>query len=128
MTRFGFAKLAACGAALILASCAGEPRRTTPLDSNSLAQLAAVRLDTAAAGRILNTYRAGHGLGPVRLDPALTAMAQTQADAMVAGNALSHDVGGNFTARVHAARVDSARVAENLGGGAYSTQQVFENW
>lgn len=120
--------IALCAIALFLAGCAGEPRRTGPLDQRSIERLASVKVDQAAAGRILNAYRAERGLGPVRLDSALTAMAQTQANAMIAGNALSHDVGGNFTTRVHAAGVDSARVAENLGGGSYSTQEVFEGW
>lgn len=114
--------------ALALASCAGEPRRTTPLNSRNLERLAAVRVDPAEAGRILNAYRASRGLVPVRLDPALIVMAQTQADAMAAGNALSHTVGGSFAGRVHAAGIDAARTAENLAGGAYSTSEAFEDW
>ena len=128
MTSKNLNRLTAFGVALALASCAGEPRRTRPLDQGSAERLAAVKVDPAAAGRILNAYRSSRGLGAVRLDPALTAMAQTQANAMAAGNALSHEVGGSFTARVHAAGLDSARVAENLGGGSYSTQEVFEGW
>ncbi len=75
--------------ALLAAGCAGEPRRTTPLDPRAAERLAAVSLDTAEAGRIFNAYRASHGLGPVRLDPVLSAMAQRQADAMAPANALS---------------------------------------
>lgn len=128
MTSKTLPRIAALAMALALASCASETRRSTPLDARSAERLASVRVDPAEAGRILNGYRASRGLGPVRLDPGLTAMAQTQADAMIAGNALSHTVGGSFTSRVHAAGLDSARVAENLGGGAYSTQEVFEDW
>lgn len=112
----------------LLAACAGEPRRTTPLGADAAARLAAVSLDPAEAGRILNAYRARHGLGPVRLDPALTAMARRQADAMAAANALSHTAGGGFAARVHAAGLESARAAENLGGGYYSVQEAFDGW
>lgn len=114
--------------AIVIAGCAGEPRRSTPLGAAAAARLAAVRLDPAEAERTLNAYRAGRGLRPVRLDPKLTAMAQRQADAMAAGNALSHTVGGGFAARVHAAGLDSERAAENLGGGYYSTQEAFEGW
>jgi uncharacterized protein YkwD len=121
-------RFAALAIALALASCAGEPRRSTQLDERSVARLAAVRVDPAEAGRLLNAYRASRGLGPLRLDPALTAMAQTQADAMVADNALSHTVGGSFAARVHAAGIDAARTAENLAGGAYSTSEAFADW
>jgi uncharacterized protein YkwD len=112
----------------LLAACAGEQRRTAPLSTDAAARLAAVSLDPAEAGRILNAYRARHGLGPVRLDPALTAMARRQADAMAAANALSHTAGGGFAARVHAAGLDSARAAENLGGGYYSVQEAFDGW
>jgi uncharacterized protein YkwD len=114
--------------ALLAAGCAAQPRPTRPLDSKAIERLAAVRVDPGAASRILNAYRTGNGLSRVRLDPALTAMAQRQAEAMAAGNALSHDVAGSFTSRVHAAGIDAARTAENLGGGYYSTEEAFAGW
>lgn len=113
---------------LLLAGCAGEARREGPLDPRMVEKLNAVSLDPAQAGRILNAYRASHGLGPVRPDPRLMAMAQRQADAMVAKNALSHDAGGSFSTRVEAAGLDSARVAENLGGGYFSVEEAFDGW
>lgn len=112
----------------LLAACAGAPRKEGPLDPAKVEKLASVSLDPASAGRILNAYRAGQGLGPLRPDPRLMAMAQRQADAMVAKNALSHDAGGSFGARVQAAGIDSARVAENLGGGYFSTEEAFAGW
>jgi uncharacterized protein YkwD len=114
--------------ALLLAACAGDPRREGPLDPRMVEKVAAVSLDPAQAGRILNAYRASNGLGPVRPDPRLMAMAQRQADAMVKANALSHEAGGNFTARINAAGVDSARAAENLGGGYFSVEEAFDGW
>jgi uncharacterized protein YkwD len=122
------ARLALLALALLAAGCAGEPRRTTPLDARATQRLATVTLDPAEAGRIFNAYRASHGLGPVRLDPVLTGMAQRQADAMAKANSLSHTVAGNFAARVNAAGLDAARSAENLGGGYYSTQEAFTGW
>jgi len=115
-------------AALALAGCSGEPLRTGPIDARVLRSLASVHLDPAAATTTLNAYRAAHGLGPVRLDPALTAMAQRQANAMVAANQLSHDVAGSFTARILSAGIDTPRAAENLGGGYYSTAEAFAGW
>jgi uncharacterized protein YkwD len=120
--------LALALAAALLAGCAGEPRREGALDPRMVEKLSAVTLDPAEAGRILNAYRAGHGLGPLRPDPRLMAMAQRQADAMVKANALSHDAGGAFAQRVQAAGIDSAHVAENLGGGYFSTAEAFEGW
>lgn len=114
--------------ALLAAGCASEPRRETPLDPRAAARLEAVTLDPAEAGRIFNAYRASQGLGPVRLDPTLMAMAQRQADAMARANTLSHDAAGSFASRVHAAGLDAARAAENLGGGYYSTAEAFAGW
>ncbi|AMJ60773.1 CAP domain-containing protein [Bosea sp. PAMC 26642] len=124
----GCRNLAAFALLLLIAGCAGEPRRTTPLAPKAAERLATVRVDPAAAARILNDYRRGRGLSPVTLDPALSAMAQRQADAMVASNTLSHDTGGSFGARVHAAGLDASRAAENLGAGYYSTEEAFAGW
>ncbi|HLJ70243.1 MAG TPA: CAP domain-containing protein [Roseiarcus sp.] len=123
----------ACAGALIAALClsacgGGEPLLSGPIAPDVARRVAAVRLDPAAAAKMLTAYRAGHGLGAVRLDPALTAMAQRQADAMVAANELSHDVAGGFTARVLAAGLDTPRAAENLGGGYYSLEEAFTGW
>jgi uncharacterized protein YkwD len=120
---------AALVAALCLAGCAGEaPLRSGPIPPNVERQVAAVRLDPAAATAMLNAYRASRSLGAVRLDPSLTAMAQRQADAMVAANELSHNVAGGFTARILATGLDTPRAAENLGGGYYSLEEAFAGW
>ena len=113
---------------LLLAGCAGELRRAGPISATTAERLAAARVDTAAVNRIFSAYRAGHGLGPVRLDPVLTAMAQHQADAMVARNEMSHDAGGSFSTRIASAGLDTVRAAENIGAGYVSTQEVFESW
>jgi hypothetical protein len=77
---------------------------------------------------MLTAYRASHGLGRVRLDAALTAMAQRQADAMVAANALSHDAAGSFSSRIAAAGLDTTRAGENVGGGYYSLESAMTGW
>ena len=114
--------------ALALSACASEPLRTSPLSPHALRALAAVHVDPTAAAAMLTAYRHTKGLGPVRLDPALTAMAQRQADAMVAANALSHDVAGNFASRLAAAGIDTPRAGENVGGGYYSTEEAMKGW
>jgi len=97
--------------------------------SQALRALAAVRVDPAGAATMLSAYRLSHGLGPVRLDPALNAMAQRQADAMVAANEMSHDAAGSFSSRLAAAgmmfreppRISAAaiiRPARRCKGGA----------
>jgi uncharacterized protein YkwD len=125
--RFGTA--AALIAILALGGCGGrEPLRTGPIDPQALRALASVHVDPAAATALLTAYRASHGLGPVRLDPALMAMAQRQADAMVAANEMSHTVAGSFSSRIEAAGVDTIRAGENIGGGYYSTDSAFAGW
>ena len=114
--------------ALALSACAGEPLRTTPLSPQALRALAAVRVDPAGAAAILSAYRASKGLGPVRLDPALSAMAQRQADAIVAANEMSHDAAGGFSSRLAAAGIDVAWAGENIGGGYYSTGEAMQGW
>ena len=100
-------------AALTLAGCGEEPLQTGPIDARVMRLVASAHVDPAAAVAKLNAYRVSRGLGPVRIDPALAAMAQRQADAMVAGNALSHDVGGSFPSRLAAAGVDTTEAGEN---------------
>ncbi len=114
--------------ALALAGCGEEALRSGPLDPQVLRAVAAVHVDPAAAAAALNAYRASRGLGAVRLDPALTAMAQRQADAMVAADALSHDVPGSFPSRLAGAGVDTTEAGENLGGGYYSTEEALAGW
>lgn len=120
--------LALIAIAFVAAGCAGEPRTSGPLNPRMVARLETVKLDPAEAQRIFNAYRARSGLGPVRLDPVLTAMAQRQADAMAHENSLSHSVAGSFASRVHAAGLDAGHSAENLGGGYDSTAEAFEGW
>jgi uncharacterized protein YkwD len=118
--------LIALGAALGLAGCGGIDARLGDRPPCLRADRAGQRLLAAAA--MLTAYRAAHGLGPVRLDPALTAMAQREADAMVAANALSHDLGGGYAARLEAAGVDTVRAGENIGGGYGSTAEAMAGW
>ena len=110
-----------------LAGCV-EATNNAPIDAHAARDVAAVHLDPAAATEMLNAYRASQNLGAVRLDPALTAMAQRQADAMAAANQMSHDVAGNFPSRLAAAGVDAVAAAENLGGGYYSLQEAMDGW
>jgi hypothetical protein len=121
-------RLLALSFTLALAGCVGDELDTGPIDPHAERDLAAVHLDPASAAAALNAYRASHGLGPARLDPALTAMAQRQADAMAAGNKMSHDVGGSFASRLAASGADPTEAGENLGGGYYSLQEAMTGW
>ena len=114
-------------AGLALAGCAsgidGAQRRAW-----SAKELAAVRVDPAAAAADLNAYRTSKGLKPVRLDPALTAMAERQAKAMASTDAVSHDAAGSFPTRLAASGIDATEAAENLGGGYLSLGEAMSGW
>ena len=118
--------LVALAAASLLAACSEEP--LAPIDSRLGRQLENVRLDPVAAESAINAYRRERGLKPLRLDPALTAMAQRQADAMVAGDALSHTVGGAFTTRLAAAGIAATEAGENLGAGYFTLDDAMAGW
>jgi len=113
---------------LALAACASVPPESGSTHRLSAQAIAAVRLDPAAAVAALNAYRAGKGLKPVLLDPALAAMAERQAKAMAAGNVLSHDVAGPFPARLTESGIDTWKAAENLGGGYMSLAEAMTGW
>lgn len=115
-------------AAFALVGCAAEPPEPRLAHPHSAAAIAALRLDPAAAAAALNVYRAGKGLKPVRLDAALTAMADAQAKAMAARNVLSHDVAGVFPARLAANGIDTWKAGENLGGGYMSLAEAMTGW
>ena len=130
MTSRPFARarfaLIALAAASFLAACGEEP--LAPIDSRLGRQIDSVRLDPGAAEAAINAYRSSRGLKPLRLDPALTAMAQRQANAMVAGNALSHNVGGPFLTRLASAGVVATEAGENLGAGYFSLDEAMAGW
>jgi hypothetical protein len=71
-----------------------------------------------------STYRAEEGLNPVRLDPALTAMAQRQAQAMAQSGTMTHEVAG---ARLAASGMN-APTGENLGAGYMSFDEALAGW
>ena len=73
------------------------------------------------------SYRAEKGLNPLRLDPALTAMAERQAQAMAQSGTMSHDVAGSLSARLAASGIN-APAGENLGEGYMSFEQALAGW
>ena len=82
--------------------------------------------DAPSAMRLINTYRAGQGLGALRLDPRLSAAAASHARAMAAAGALSHDIGVSYAARMQ--RLGLATASENLGYGYAAVTEAVAAW
>ncbi len=114
-------------AALALASCAHEELESS-VDPRFEREVAAATLDPAAAVAELDAYRASRGLGPVRLDDGLCAMAEQQAEAMAAKGELSHTAGGPFSARLAEAHIATAEAGENVGAGYFSLRDAMAGW
>ena len=111
---------------LALAACSFQPPEQ-PSFYRDLAQPGA-ELDSAAAASMISGYRSNNGLPSVTLDPALTAMAQAQAEAMAKRDRLDHNVKKPFAARLKAAGYDPKRAAENIGAGYHTLAEAFSGW
>nr|WP_166952915.1 CAP domain-containing protein [Pseudochelatococcus lubricantis] len=117
------AALLAC-LALGLSSCAEKPPVTgvAPFYRQLDRQGAAV--DANAAAEILSAYRRNHGLGPLAVDPALTALAQASASSAArADKPASADA---LKARLTAAGVKSPGI--NLSAGYRTLAEAFSGW
>lgn len=113
-------------AALALSACRQTPpeaARPTPTFYISLAQAGAV-VDGGTARDLIGAYRRNKGLGPLALDPDLTAMAQAEADAMAAADKpVSADA---VKARLRAAGFLAP--AANLSAGYRTLAEAFSGW
>jgi uncharacterized protein YkwD len=108
-----------------LAACAGQPDQ--PSFYRDLAQPGA-QLDAAAAASMISGYRTNNGLPAVTLDPALTAMAQAQAEIMAQRDKLEHNVKKPFVKRLKAAGYPAKVAAENIGAGYHTLAEAFSGW
>jgi uncharacterized protein YkwD len=110
-----------------LAACAGVQPTEQPSFYRDLSQ-PGTQLDAAAAASMISDYRTNKGLPSVTLDPALTAMAQAQAETMAKRDKLEHNVKKPFVARLKAAGYDAKRAAENIGAGYHTLAEAFSGW
>jgi uncharacterized protein YkwD len=110
---------------LALAACAGQP--TAPSFYRDLAEPGA-KLDAAAAASMISDYRKKNGLPAVMLDPALTVLAQAQAETMAKRDKLEHNVKKPFVKRLKAAGYNAKVAAENIGAGYHTIAEAFSGW
>lgn len=85
-------------------------------------------LDVGAASEMVSRYRVSRGLGRVKLDAGLNAMARLQANAMAAKDILSHDAAGSFRSRMAKYSVDAMRAAENIAYGSTTFEGSLRQW
>jgi uncharacterized protein YkwD len=112
--------------ALTLAACQGAPPRQaaqTPSFYVSMAKADAA-VDAAMARDMISAYRGNKGLGPLRLDPALQAAAQAEADAMAAADKPSS--ADAFKSRLAASGLRAP--AANLSAGYHTLAEAFSGW
>ena len=115
----------------ILGACAPDRAPTASMGEPSFyVKLSApdVQIDPFAARDMISIHRHNHGLGPVRVDPALQRAAQAQVEAMVKANELSHTVGGTLMLRLDAAGAAHEAAVENISAGYATLAEAFSGW
>ena len=68
------------------------------------------------------------GLPTVTIDPALTRLAQAQAEVMAKRDKLDHGAGKPFVERLKASGYDAKRAAENISAGYHTLAEAFSGW
>jgi uncharacterized protein YkwD len=91
-------------------------------------QATRVAVSGAEAARLISAFRTANGLGPVRPDPKLTAIAARQALAMGERDKLNHRAGGSLQRRMSAAGYRWKAVAENVGAGYPTLAEAMQGW
>ena len=115
-----------CVVALGLGACVLAPERTG--FGYGERATAPIPLDLTEALAMMNEIRQQEGRSLVRMSPALTELAQEQADLMARTNTLSHTVGGLMTERLLSHNYAYWAAAENIGGGYRSLEEAFYFW
>jgi uncharacterized protein YkwD len=109
--------------ALGLAAC----NTATKMPNVSSANIKVQDQSTEAVA-LLNAFRASNGLGPVTVDPNLIQVAEFQAAAMAARDALTHEVAGDFTSRINAAGFNNSDAVENVGASHATAADAIASW
>jgi uncharacterized protein YkwD len=114
--------------ALSLSACMGERMQTPPFYQD-LAQ-ADGRVDAATAAQMISQYRVNNGLSPVSPDPQLSAIAQTQADAMAAAGSVRASLAPNLQIASRMASIGEPKTAasENVSAGYRTFAEAFSGW
>jgi hypothetical protein len=113
---------------LMLGGCAAEaPLKEEPAFYLSMAHGGA-KVDPVAAASMISLYRQNNGLGGVVVDPALTALAESQSMAMASRNKLDHDVTAPLAKRLNASGYPATIAVENVSAGYHTLAEAFSGW
>lgn len=113
---------------VLLAGClAEEPAR--PAYYDNLASATAV-VDQQVAAQMISQYRANHGLGAVTVDPALTAIAASQARAMADAGSVTASLpkAQRLATRMTSIGEPETHAVENVSGGYRTFAEAFSGW
>ena len=113
--------------ALALAGCLASETGESPAISE-LHQSVVVRLDPSEIQARLSAYRRAHNLPAVAVDPALMALAQSQANAMAHANHLSHEIAGSLDHRLNASHHAKGYAVENVSAGYATADAALAGW
>lgn len=83
----------------------------------------AAHVEVSVVARV-NEIRRTHGVEPLRVDTALTALAREQSCRMARDESFGHDTGGTFRDRVRAAGIPYRAIGENLAKIMTDTEPV----
>jgi uncharacterized protein YkwD len=113
----------------LLSGCAGERdlQPEQPAFYISMAREGA-KLDSVVAASMISGYRQNNGLGPVQVDPVLTAAAAAQSQAMASRDKLDHNVAGSLTQRIKTSGYDAKIAVENVSAGYHTLAEAFSGW
>jgi uncharacterized protein YkwD len=115
----------ALGLSLALGGCLSSP---APKASRPAAVIRSIPFTPQNALSRVNAYRQAQGVPPVRLDPVLMRAAASHSKAMEASGTMSHDTGGEFSARLASFGVGRAAAVENIAAGQKSLDEVMQGW
>ncbi|WP_244300922.1 CAP domain-containing protein [Roseibium hamelinense] len=113
---------------LVLAGCVGDADKT-PLFYRDLATPGA-QVSEAAAASMISHYRANNGLGAVTVDPALSAIARSHAEALAKAGTVRASLAPEqqLSARLAAIGEPSTEAVENVSAGYRTLAEAFSGW
>ncbi|WP_341873541.1 CAP domain-containing protein [Roseibium denhamense] len=117
-----------CGAGVIVSGCTGDRMQTPPFYTD-LANTSD-KVDAATAAQMISQYRVNNGLPPVVPDAQLSAIAQTQADAMAAAGSVRASLAPNLQLATRMTSIGEPKTAasENVSAGYRTFAEAFSGW